>query len=390
MDEQVSPPAADAECPSPEPVSLSDSALIGTGLTFYGVSIHNDDYYSMVRGSTFLAESGVTHLMMNGGLNLVAAQKIDPTQLPTVLQGKSITLPFMGSDKPEVEYKDGQIVSATIDGLVDLLRPEKEVADMVALVRVLDQWTTMFPYDFRDDRVMAIVKNITQRCSAEHMASVRAEVSAILERLLDKLTALERYEETLVHVPQHASVDALPQGDILTLGLTPVELANQLTIVELHRLSFVGPEELVQTFAPNQPCSSTKGLNLHHLDVKCTKNLEAYADWFNRLSYLVATDILKWGRTSPVCGQQLKQLELCVEPSGNHARVRVDIVRARTPGRSVGEGSSEAVARRLVRLPDILRFGQIPPACVQAETSVIHSHIHLNTQYQCRVIFVFN
>lgn len=40
---------------------------------------------------------------------------------------------------------------------------DKEIADMVALVRVLSQWTSMFPYDFRDDRVMALVRSITQR-----------------------------------------------------------------------------------------------------------------------------------------------------------------------------------------------------------------------------------
>lgn len=77
-----------------------------------------------------------------------------------------------------------------------------------------------------------------------------------------------------------------------------MELANQLTVVELHRLSFVGPEEFVQTFAPAQPPQSTSTcgkstINLHHIETKSTRNLEAYADWFNRLSYLVATDILK-------------------------------------------------------------------------------------------------
>lgn len=40
---------------------------------------------------------------------------------------------------------------------------DKEVTDMVSLVRVLSQWTSMFPYDFRDDRVMALVRSITQR-----------------------------------------------------------------------------------------------------------------------------------------------------------------------------------------------------------------------------------
>lgn len=40
---------------------------------------------------------------------------------------------------------------------------DKELGDMSSLVRVLNQWTSMFPYDFRDDRVMALVRTITQR-----------------------------------------------------------------------------------------------------------------------------------------------------------------------------------------------------------------------------------
>ncbi|CAK1555031.1 unnamed protein product [Leptosia nina] len=422
---KVPPVPSEAAPPPPaEPSQLmkADPTILGTGLSYYD----NDDYYSMVRGNKFMSESGVRHLMMNGSLNYVSAQKVDQPQLqiPTV-PSKSLSLPYVNSEKAEIEYKDGQIVSGTIDSLVDLLRPgasntfvftfllcsrlfirphellaklckryfrsyekvggselkdtaEKEIQDMVSLVRVLDQWTNMFPYDFRDDRVMALVKSITQRCSAEHMSSVRADMSSMLERLLDKLTALEKYEETLVEVPQVASVDCLPPGDILTLGLTPVELANRLTVLELHRLSFIGPEEFVQTFVPAQPSSSGKTITLHHVETKSTRNLEAYADWFNRLSYLVATDIVKpakskyrarvieqwvmtarecfnlgnfnslmaiisalnmapvtrlkktWSRTSSVCVQQLRQLELCVEPSGNHARYRAALAAAPT------------------------------------------------------------
>lgn len=43
------------------------------------------------------------------------------------------------------------------------------------------------------------------------MASVRVEMSTTLEKLLDKLTALEQYEATLVETPQVSSVDQLAQ-----------------------------------------------------------------------------------------------------------------------------------------------------------------------------------
>lgn len=433
---KVPPAPADPAPVPPPPAELAplppDPALLrGTGLSYYD----NDDYYSMVRGNKFMSETACKHIVMNGGINFVTTQKVEEQQLSSVLQPGLKTNSLATSytncpDKPDVEYRDGQIISATLEALVDMLRPsaskaftftfllcsrlffkphellnklckryfknydkigrsevkdllEKELNDMISLVRVLNQWTSIFPYDFRDDRVMALVRSITQRCAADHMASVRSEMSTTLEKLLDKLTALEQYEATLVEIPQVNSVDQLAQGDILTLGLTPVELANQLTIVELHRLSFVGPEEFVQAFAPTQPPQPTsscgKGsINLHHIETKCTRNLEAYADWFNRLSYLVATDILKsikskyrarvieqwvmtarecfnlgnfnslmaiisalnmspvtrlkktWNRTSAVCGQQLRQLELCVEPSGNHARYRAALAAAPT------------------------------------------------------------
>ncbi|XP_061382426.1 ras-GEF domain-containing family member 1B-like isoform X2 [Danaus plexippus] len=417
---KLPPPPAEPAPPPPEHSSLptESSLLHGTGLSYYD----NDDYYSMVRGNKFMSENSCKQMVMNGGISFTAAA-VEPNQLSTVLSptAKSSS---QYTEKSDVEYKDGNIVSSTFDGLVDMLRPgatksftftfilcsrlfvkphellaklckryftnydkgknemkelmDREVTEMTSLVRVLSQWTAMFPYDFRDDRVMALVRSITQRCAAEHMSSIRSEVSSMLERLLDKLTALEQYEETLVDVPQVSNCDQLPAGDILTLGLSPVELANQLTIVELHRLSFVGPEEFVQTFAPSQPQTSTSSISLHHAETKSTKNLEAYADWFNRLSYLVATDILKavkskyrarvmeqwvmtarecfnlgnfnslmaiisalnmapitrlkktWSRTSAVCGQQLRQLELCVEPSGNHARYRAALAAAPT------------------------------------------------------------
>ncbi|CAH0402016.1 unnamed protein product [Chilo suppressalis] len=422
----VPPPPTDHAPLPPDP-----SLLHGTGLSYYD----NDDYYSMVRGNKFMSENTCKHIVVNGGINFVSAQKVEAPQLTNVITPgvKALSsLPYVNcsAEKSDIEYKDGVIVSAPLEILVDMLRPgasksfmftfllcsrlfvkphellskickryfknydkigknevkdliEKELNDMIALVRVLNQWTSMFPYDFRDDRVMALVRSITQRCAAEHMASVRLEVSTMLEKLLDKLTALEQYEETLIDIPQVSSVDQLAQGDILTLGLTPVELANQLTAVELHRLSFVGPEEFVQTFAPAQPPQSSSScakstINLHHIETKSTRNLEAYADWFNRLSYLVATDVLKsvkskyrarvieqwvmtarecfnlgnfnslmaiisalnmssvtrlkktWSRTSAVCGQQLRQLELCVEPGGNHARYRAALAAAPT------------------------------------------------------------
>ena len=58
--------------------------------------------------------------------------------------------------------------------------------------------------------------------------------------------------------------------------------------MELERLSYIGPEEFVQAFAKENPHLETS-----FKDMKKTRNLESYVQWFNRLSYFVATEVCK-------------------------------------------------------------------------------------------------
>lgn len=67
---------------------------------------------------------------------------------------------------------------------------------------------------------------------------------------------------------------------------SPLILSQQLTHIELERLSFIGPEEFVQAFAKENPNVETS-----FKDMKKTRNLESYIQWFNRLSYFVATQV---------------------------------------------------------------------------------------------------
>lgn len=71
-------------------------------------------------------------------------------------------------------------------------------------------------------------------------------------------------------------------SDITEACPSALILAQQLTHIELERLSYIGPEEFVQAFAKDN-------LEATYKDLKKTNNLESYVQWFNRLSYLVAT-----------------------------------------------------------------------------------------------------
>lgn len=78
------------------------------------------------------------------------------------------------------------------------------------------------------------------------------------------------------------------QTDVTDVCPNSAALAQQLTHIELERLSFIGPEEFVQAFAKDNPHLETS-----YKDMKKTRNLESYVTWFNRLSYFVATEVVK-------------------------------------------------------------------------------------------------
>nr|XP_045617771.1 ras-GEF domain-containing family member 1B-like [Procambarus clarkii] len=150
------------------------------------------------------------------------------------------------------------------------------------MVQLLGEWSETFPYDFRDERMMGGVRTMTHRCIALE-PTLRRDVTQVLHNLLNKLTQLERYEEGLAKLPAPPPADFIPQPtDITEVCQSPLVMAQQLTHIELEKLSYIGPEEFVQAFAKDN-------LDACYKDLKKTNNLESYIQWFNRLSYLVAT-----------------------------------------------------------------------------------------------------
>ncbi|OXU32068.1 hypothetical protein TSAR_004842 [Trichomalopsis sarcophagae] len=251
---------------------------------------------------------------------------------------------------PELVYRDGNLVSGSLDALVQhmvpteeyypdraylfafllsarlFIKPHELLGEVCALcehqqnlngeggkerlhrfvprlVQLLAEWTETFPYDFRDERVMGHVRSITQKV-ANVDAAARQEVSVLLQNLLLKLTALERYEEALQRLATEANTEQLTQVDVTELCPSATVLAQQLTHVELERLSYIGPEEFVQAFAKESPHLETS-----FKDMKKTRNLESYVQWFNRLSYFVATEVCKHAKKK----QRVRVVEYWIE-----------------------------------------------------------------------------
>lgn len=178
------------------------------------------------------------------------------------------------------------------DALLDKIR-FREVAPK--LVQLLTEWTETFPYDFRDERMMRCLKDMSNHVARGDEYSWRA-MQQMTQRLIKRLSALGQYEEAVaalnnVAMERPASLKskqaAGQRSDVLSACDDPFVLAQQLTHIELDRLSFIGPEEFIQTFAMKDPLENQKGF----FRKRKTNNLEAYVNWFNRLSYLVATEI---------------------------------------------------------------------------------------------------
>ncbi|KAF4082678.1 hypothetical protein AMELA_G00154440 [Ameiurus melas] len=192
---------------------------------------------------------------------------------------------------------------------------KKRIRDIAPkIVQLLTEWTETFPYDFRDERMMRSLKEMTHRLAFGDELSRRA-MQRLIQRLLRKLTILGQYEESLV--TSSTAVTASPataaekpsalkakqhvrrEECILNVCDDPFILGSAAHAHRKwycvcgggssvsERLGYIGPEEFVQAFVQKRPADNHKSF----FSKRRVSNLEAYVEWFNRLSYLVATEI---------------------------------------------------------------------------------------------------
>uniref|UniRef100_A0A8R1XVN7 Ras-GEF domain-containing protein n=1 Tax=Onchocerca volvulus TaxID=6282 RepID=A0A8R1XVN7_ONCVO len=121
------------------------------------------------------------------------------------------------------------------------------------------EWTQSIPYDFRDQQ---------------------------MQRRLIEL--LKRFERALIDIS--SSMDQVLNTDdnnykgLLEICPNPTTLAQQMTLIELERLSMIGPDEIVYA-AIDDDAKKRFGNRMN--------NIRNYIDWSNRLTYLTATEILR-------------------------------------------------------------------------------------------------
>ncbi|XP_047617258.1 ras-GEF domain-containing family member 1A isoform X2 [Phacochoerus africanus] len=167
------------------------------------------------------------------------------------------------------------------------------------IVQLLKEWTEAFPYDFQDEKAMAELKAITHRVTQcdEENGTVKKAIAQMTQSLLLSLAARSQLQELRDKLRSPAMdkgpvLKAKPpaaQKDILGVCCDPLVLAQQLTHIELERVSSIHPEDLMQIV------SHMDSRDKHRCrgDLTKTYSLEAYDNWFNCLSMLVATEVCR-------------------------------------------------------------------------------------------------
>ncbi|KAI8035659.1 hypothetical protein M5D96_011572 [Drosophila gunungcola] len=217
-------------------------------------------------------------------------------------------------------------------------------------IRLLSEWIEIFPYDFRDERLMQQVRILARKC-----VYIDNSLGKQYEEFLQTLTSEEAQSQqqqqhhhhghhhhlhnafqTFLGTSSHAngasgggstsgtsnsSSSGHTSSASTSNSISTTPQPDELTAIELERLSHIGPEEFVQAFTKDYQqkakdgskegskgkCIGGGGGSLN--DMKKTRNLESYVQWFNRLSYLTASEIVKY----PKKKQRVRIIEYWIE-----------------------------------------------------------------------------
>ena len=81
---------------------------------------------------------------------------------------------------------------------------------MSNLVKMVSNWMTWFPYDYKEESMMQRVRKLCQLCVFRD-PSVQTRVTQLLQSLLKHLTAVEKHEQYV------AKIRAIQVGTILVI-----------------------------------------------------------------------------------------------------------------------------------------------------------------------------
>nr|XP_032814000.1 uncharacterized protein LOC116944481 isoform X2 [Petromyzon marinus] len=190
---------------------------------------------------------------------------------------------------------------------------------------LLSEWRDTFPRDFEDLRVAQLLAEVSRRVVGHAEEADRFHVPLgcppvpPTPGLPWEVPSLDRLSLHCIAAPDSASsASSAPSAEpttakvgasgVLSVGpcgtwdlaatcADPYTLAQQLTGIELERMNDIGPEEFMQAImAASSSSKQADGEENKGPPKVQSPPLEVYVDWFNRLTYLVATEICVPGK----------------------------------------------------------------------------------------------
>lgn len=168
-----------------------------------------------------------------------------------------------------------------------------------------EEWTTSIPYDFREPSMRDRLLEIFHLCSMDPTHQRRSD--ELMFNLRTSLSKLERYELALRSLHQNIEDPPVTTDQLIGLSVIcsdPLTVAQQLAHIELERLSMIGADEFVEMLKSGK--IDDLGFVPQHAK---TANIRYYVEWFNQLTNLVATEILRNSRKK----YRVKTIEYFIE-----------------------------------------------------------------------------
>ncbi|XP_066915171.1 ras-GEF domain-containing family member 1B-A-like isoform X3 [Clytia hemisphaerica] len=173
-----------------------------------------------------------------------------------------------------------------VDNIKVVVEKDKSVEQEVfrKFVNLLLDWSKQFPYDFKDKLMMAQFNKFSSMLKTSY-PDLSKSLNLIAIHLVEKFKELLAYVEKANEFPINIDEE---EKNFFDICQDPIMVAEQLALIELEKMSMLNAEQFVEKFiAEDITCSR---LDLTESN-KHSTTLELYVSWFNRLSYLVATEI---------------------------------------------------------------------------------------------------
>ncbi|GMR48284.1 hypothetical protein PMAYCL1PPCAC_18479 [Pristionchus mayeri] len=150
-------------------------------------------------------------------------------------------------------------------------------------------WTTHIPHDFSNREMIRRLEELLQLVCIDEAHRVKS--NQLIVTLKSTLNRIDRYEKALASLVAKTDEDFILSPSIIGLFAISSDtslIAQQLTHIELERLSMIALDDIIQCISQSDHDS--------FLSSPSHPSVHSCIHWFNRLSSIVATEILRHSR----------------------------------------------------------------------------------------------